>query len=79
MRPVCVGELVAHTDAVNALVAVSPFTLAAGGSDGLVSLWKVRALPIRVHRQTERARERMSACSCLRVFVWKLVCTKVQV
>ena len=42
MKPVCVGELTAHADAVNALLAVSPFALAAAGSDGLVSLWKVR-------------------------------------
>ena len=40
MRPVCVGELMAHSDAVTKLLPVSPFTLVAGGSDGLVSLWK---------------------------------------
>jgi len=42
MKPICVGELIAHTDAVNTLLPLSPFALCAGGSDGLVSLWKVR-------------------------------------
>jgi len=46
MKPICVGELIAHTDAVNTLLPLSPFALCAGGSDGLVSLWKVRPVQV---------------------------------